>query len=64
MDFLQALDIGCAYCGETITILVDASAGSQEYTEDCQVCCCPMVIVVDLGLDGYCRVNALREDES
>ena len=64
MDLLQAFDISCAYCGETITILVDASAGNQEYTEDCQVCCCPMVIVVDIGLDGASRVTALREDES
>ena len=64
MNFLREIDISCAYCGETITILVDASVGSQEYTEDCQVCCCPMVIAVDIGLDGDCRVTARREDES
>jgi hypothetical protein len=33
-----------------ITLLVDASAGSQTYIEDCQVCCRP--IQVTLVADG------------
>lgn len=37
-------DIACPYCGETIEVAVDVSAGSQTYTEDCQVCCRPMVM--------------------
>ncbi len=36
--------IQCPYCGESIEILVDSSVGDQEYIEDCQVCCCPIVI--------------------
>ena len=42
----QLLDrkIGCPYCGETMEIVLDLSAGSQSYIEDCQVCCQPMQV--------------------
>ena len=32
------------YGGEAMEILLDASVPEQEYVEDCQVCCRPMVI--------------------
>lgn len=47
---LSEEDVGCPFCGETITLVVDASAGSQTYIEDCQVCCRP--IQVTLVADG------------
>ncbi len=50
----------CPFCGETITILVDFSAGAQSYIEDCQVCCQPMGVVVDVGADGYRTVRVER----
>lgn len=35
----------CPYCGEPIELLVDAGGGTeQDYIEDCEVCCRPMVI--------------------
>ena len=34
----------CPFCAEPITILLDTSAGNQDYIEDCQVCCRPMQI--------------------
>ena len=36
--------IQCPFCGEPITILIDASAGDQDYIEDCQVCCRPIQV--------------------
>ena len=36
--------IGCPYCGERLIIVLDLSAGSQSYVEDCQVCCQPMQV--------------------
>lgn len=50
-NWLPERRIDCPFCGETITIVVDASAGSQAYVEDCQVCCQPMNVVVDVD-DG------------
>ena len=64
MNVLQEIDICCAYCGETITILADPSVESQEYTEDCQVCCRPMIVEVDVDQGGNCRAVVHREDES
>lgn len=43
----------CPFCGEPITIVVDFSAGSQTYIEDCQVCCRPMGVVVDVDAEGH-----------
>jgi hypothetical protein len=37
-------EVGCPYCGETITIALDLSVESQTYIEDCSVCCQPMTI--------------------
>mgnify|MGYP001823854479 FL=1 len=51
--------INCPYCGEDLTILVDPSETDQEYTEDCQVCCCPIVMRVDASL----MVAVRREDD-
>ena len=52
----------CDACGEEIVIPIDLSAGeSQEYTEDCPVCCRPNVIRVDVDEDGSCRVWAEGE---
>jgi Cysteine-rich CPXCG len=52
----------CDSCGETIIIPIDLSAGeSQEYVEDCPVCCRPNVIHVELEDGGEPRVWAERE---
>lgn len=46
----------CDACGEEIVIPIDVSAGeSQEYVEDCPVCCRPNVIHVEI-VDGDIRV--------
>ncbi|MFQ5608733.1 MAG: CPXCG motif-containing cysteine-rich protein [Woeseiaceae bacterium] len=42
--WLTERKIECPFCAESITILLDASGGSQEYVEDCQVCCRPIRI--------------------
>jgi hypothetical protein len=52
----------CQSCGEEIVITLDLSAGqSQEYVEDCPVCCCPQVIHVQVEEDGDVRVWAEAE---
>jgi len=55
--------IGCPYCGETITILVDDSLPEQDYVEDCQVCCRPIVLNVSVDSDGDAAVLATAENE-
>ena len=52
----------CDSCGEEIVVPVDLSAGtSQEYVEDCPVCCRPNVVHVEIDEDGDVRVWAEGE---
>lgn len=34
----------CPYCWEQISMLMDLSVPAQEYVEDCEVCCNPIMI--------------------
>lgn len=46
----------CGECGEEIVVPVDLSAGSsQEYVEDCPVCCRANVIRIEIDPDGEAR---------
>ena len=39
--------VECPYCGEAVLIAIDPGGGeSQEYVEDCQVCCQPWQVTV------------------
>jgi cysteine-rich CPXCG protein len=56
--------IHCPYCGEPIELCVDASAGDQDYIEDCQVCCRPISIALHHGEGGAPRIRARSENEA
>lgn len=52
----------CDACGEEIVVPIDVTAGaSQEYVEDCPVCCRPNVIRIEVDEDGEVRVWAVKE---
>ena len=52
----------CDSCGEEIVIPIDLSAGeSQQYVEDCPVCCHPNVVNVEVDGEGDVRVWAEAE---
>jgi len=55
--------IGCPYCSESISVLVDDSQPQQNYVEDCQVCCRPIVLDVTVDMDGDVHVTARSENE-
>ena len=54
--------VSCPYCGESIDILVDQQEAGQEYIEDCQVCCKP--IVFNLSVDSMGHLKVLVRDEN
>jgi hypothetical protein len=63
---MSALDghlIGCPYCGEQIEIMIDHSAGDQDYIEDCQVCCKPINLSIRIDHEGDASVSARSDDE-
>ncbi len=58
---LEEIGLYCPYCGEPITVLVDASEPAQEYIEDCEVCCRPMLLSTFIE-GGRVGVTARDED--
>jgi len=48
----ETITIQCPYCGESYETVVDPSAGSQRYIEDCAVCCRPIEVTLHVGDDG------------
>lgn len=56
--------VHCPYCGEPLRILLDASLEQQDYIEDCQVCCRPMRVMVNLdAATETLAVQLYREDD-
>lgn len=52
----------CDACKEEIVIPIDLSAGtSQEYVEDCPVCCRANVIHIEIGENDDVHVRAEAE---
>ena len=49
--------VTCPYCGEDVEIALDPGGGeSQEYVEDCEVCCQPWRVSVRYHADGSAQV--------
>lgn len=44
--------IQCPWCGERLETHVDLTAGERSYIEDCQVCCRPMELSIELEENG------------
>ncbi|MBD2186882.1 CPXCG motif-containing cysteine-rich protein [Pseudanabaena mucicola] len=48
----DTVEYNCAFCGEPNMTFVDFSAGMQQsYVEDCQVCCQPNVLYIQIDED-------------
>lgn len=48
--------VACPYCWESVDLVIDLSVPEQSYTEDCHVCCRP--IIVSYTTDGT-EVNGI-----
>ena len=63
MQNLEATAMQCPYCGEEIEILVDCSISTQEYIEDCSVCCRPITISVESDQGEVVSIAGRTEDD-
>lgn len=54
--------VDCPFCGESIDLLIDLSEGSTAYVEDCQVCCQPMQVSVQIDGDEVTYLSVDRDD--
>ena len=51
------VDVVCPYCGEVNEIAIDPGGGpTQEYVEDCPVCCNPWSVTVRFDDEGTAEV--------
>ena len=46
------IEVACPYCGESYGTPVDLTAGSFSYVEDCQICCQPIELGIEVDDDG------------
>lgn len=51
-EWTRFVTVGCPYCGESYDTRVDLTGGSFEYVEDCQICCQPISLKVEVNLEG------------
>ena len=63
MDCFDQAHIQCPYCGEQIDIQLDAICADEDYTEDCSVCCRPILLHVGRDETGEASVSAVRESD-
>lgn len=59
---LRQSSIQCPYCGESIEVLVDCSVVSQDYIEDCHVCCRPISFNIAVSEEGKLNIKVSTED--
>ena len=55
--------VRCPYCGERIAVLLDPSVPHQNYIEDCQVCCRPIIFDVTVADGDEVTVFVSHEGE-
>lgn len=48
----RLITVQCPFCGESIDTVMDLSAGSFRYIEDCQVCCQPIELAGEVDEGG------------
>jgi len=63
MTLLDSHYIQCPYCWEQIELSIDNSIEEQQYVEDCQVCCNPISITVNIAPNGSAQVEARQEND-
>ena len=61
---LDMQDVQCPYCGEWISVTLDASAGAQSYIEDGHVCCRPITVQLALDADDAAQVQVRTQDDA
>jgi hypothetical protein len=62
---IESWSVTCPYCWAGFETSVDVTAGSQDYYEDCPVCCNPIRVRVRVTLDAVpsLELEAMRDDQ-
>ncbi len=61
-EFEREVSFQCPFCGENLEIPVDLTGGQkQKFVYDCEVCCHPIVVQLELEGDEVIEVNVEKE---
>jgi len=64
MECMKTVQIQCPFCGALNETLIDCSIEPpEEYVEDCEVCCSPILLVVHSVDEEIPVVEVHRENE-
>ena len=64
MDMAEEQYFACPYCGGENSMAIDYSAGrKQKLLLDCEVCCRPIVIALEIDGEEVAYFNAVKENE-
>ena len=63
LNQLLEVSVQCPYCWEQFSLLIDASVESQEYVEDCEVCCRPIDFAIEIDAENQAVVQARLQHE-
>lgn len=68
LNVLDEYHTHCPYCGESISLLIDASALSDSfhdtsYIEDCEVCCRPIRVTPSITENDGMTIALTHENE-
>ena len=63
LNQLLEVTVQCPYCWEQFSLLIDASVESQEYVEDCEVCCRPIDFAIEIDEENQAAVQARLQHE-
>ncbi len=64
MNALTEHVVCCPYCNELIEVVINSEDVSQQYIEDCQVCCRPITFVINTDMKGEITVALYHENDS
>jgi len=62
MELLQDKAISCPHCGATFSVTLDCSAGSQQFVQDCEYCCQPILFLLEVGWEGSVESLEVRRE--
>lgn len=63
MEALETVESSCPYCGGIIELSIERTIDSSRYTEDCSICCRPIVVIVNCSPEGALSVETCREED-
>ncbi len=60
---LETVTVQCPWCFEPIEVVIDCSVPQQQYVEDCEVCCRPIDLRIQIDDRDQPHVEAWRENQ-